>query len=96
MQNTKGWQSRDVEGTGCHSSVLLDQRLNPWKVSRDTGEDGIVLLITGLSKPFAYDPNKNMGPFLIHYCKWPTTVSLEMNHNTAEEITLEFGDVPCS
>ena len=84
-QDTKGWQSREVEGTGGHSSVLLDRRLNPWQESRDAGENGIVLLITTLSKPFADDSNKNMSPFLIH-CKWPTTVSLEVKHNAAAEM----------
>ena len=85
-QDTKGWHSREVEGTGGHSSVLLDRRLNPRQETRDAGEDGIVLLITGLSKPFADDSNKNMSPFLIHDCKWPTTVSLEVKHNAADEI----------
>ena len=75
-QDTKGWQSREVEGTGGHSSVLLDRRLNPWQESRDAGEDGIVLLAAALSKPFADDPNKNVGTFLICYREWPTTVTL--------------------
>ena len=94
-QDTKGWQNREVEGTGGHSSVLLDRRLNPWQESRDAGEDGIVLLITGLSQPFADDSNKNMSPFLIH-CKWPTTVSLEVKHNAADEMIFWFGDAPCT
>ena len=75
-QDTKGWQSREVEGTGGHSSVLLDRRLNPWQESRDAGEDGIVLLAAALSKPFADDPNKNLGTLLICYCEWSTTVAL--------------------
>ena len=75
-QDTKGWQSREVEGTGGHSSVLLDRRLNPRQVSRDAGEDGIVLLIAALSKPFADDPNKNVGTLLIRCCQWPPTVAL--------------------
>ena len=89
-QDTKGWRSREVEGTGGHSSVLLDRRLVQWLDSSDTGEDGIVLLFTTLSKPFADDSNKNMSPFLIHDCKWPTTVSLEVKHNAAD-MKLYFG-----
>ena len=67
-QDTKSWQSREVEVTGSHSSVLLDRRLNPGKESRDAGEDGIVLLIAALSKPFADDPNKNVGTIIICCC----------------------------
>ena len=74
--DTKGWQSREVEGTGGHSAVLLDRRLNPRQETRDAGENGKVLLTATFSKPFAYDPNEDMGPFLIHNCKWPTTVTL--------------------
>ena len=95
-QDTKGWRSREVEGTGGHSSVLLDRRLNPRQVSRDAGEDGIVLLAAALSEPFADDPNKNVGPFLIHNCKWPTTVSLVVKHkSTEDEMTIWFGDTHC-
>ena len=75
-QDTKGWQNREVEGTGGHSAVLLDRRLNPWQESRDAGGDVVVLLAAVLSKPFADDPNKNVGSFLIHYCEWSTTVTL--------------------
>ena len=75
-QDTKGWRSREVEGTGGHSSVLLDRRLNPWQESGDTGEDCIVLLTAFASEPFADDPNKNVGTFLICYREWPTTVTL--------------------
>ena len=75
-QDTKGWQNREVEGTGGHSSVLLDRRLNPWQESRDAGEDGIVLLAAALSEPFADDPNKNVGTLLICCCEWPPTVTL--------------------
>ena len=75
-QDTKGWQNREVEGTGGHSSVLLDRRLNPWQESRDAGEDGIVLLAAALSKPFADDSNKSVDPICVHYCQWPTTVTL--------------------
>ena len=75
-QDTKGWQSREVEGTGGHSSVLLDRRLDPWQETRDAGEDGIVLLITALSKPFADNSNKNVGTLLICCCEWPATVAL--------------------
>ena len=82
-----GWRSGEVEAAGGHSSVLLDGRLNPRQETRDTGEYGIVLLITAFSKPFADDPNKNMGPYLIHDCKWPTTVSLVVKDNAAGEIT---------
>ena len=76
MQDTKGWRSREVEGTGGHSSVLLDRRLNPRQETRDAGEDGIVLLAAALSKPFADDPNKNVGTFLICNREWPATVTL--------------------
>ena len=86
-EDTQGRRSRNVEATGGHSPVLLDRRLDPWQESRDAGEDGIVLLAAALSKPFADDPNKNMGPFLIHDCKWPTTVSLVVKDNAADEIT---------
>ena len=74
-QDTKGWQSREVEGTGGHSSVLLYRRLNPRKETRDAGEDGIVLLAAALSKLFTDDPNKNVSSSLIH-CQWSTTVAL--------------------
>ena len=42
-----------------------------------------------------------MGPFL-HDCKWPTTVSLEVKHNTLNEICLvrhlawSFHSTPCT
>ena len=75
-QDTKGWQNREVEGTGGHSSVLLDRRLNPRKESRDAGEDGIVLLAAFAAKPFADNTNKNVVIILIHNCKWSTTVAL--------------------
>ena len=93
-QDTKGWWRREVECTGGHSSVLLDRRPNPRQESRDAGEDGIVLLITALSKPFADNSNKNMSSLLIH-CKWPTTVSLEVKHNAADEMIFWFGNTPC-
>ena len=75
-QDTKGWQSREVEGTGGHSTVLLDRRLNPGQESRDAGEDGVVLLAATLSESFADDANKNVGSFVVHYCQRPTTVTL--------------------
>ena len=75
-QDTTGWQSREVEGTGGHSSVLLDRRLDPRQESRDAGEDGVVLPTAVAPKPFADDANKNVAIFLIHNCKWPTTVAL--------------------
>ena len=75
-EDTQGGRSREVEATGGHSSVLLDRRLNPWQESRDAGEDGVVLLAAALSKLFADNPNKNMGPFRIHCRKWPAAVSL--------------------
>ena len=73
---TNGWRRRDSEATGGHSPVLLDRRLDPWQESRDAGEDGIVLLAAALSKPFADDPNKNVGTLLICCCEWPPTVTL--------------------
>ena len=99
--DTQGWRSRDVEATRGHSSVFLDRRLDPRQETRDAGVNGIVLLIARISKPFAYDPNKDMGPFL-HDCKWPTTVSLEVNHNAVNEIGLvrhlawSFHSTPCT
>ena len=75
-QDTKGWRSREVEGTGGHSSVLLDRRLNPRQESGDTGEDGIVLLTAFASEPFADDPDENVGSFLIYNRKWSTAVAL--------------------
>ena len=64
-KDTQGWRSREVEATGGHSSVLFDRGLNPRQESRDAGEDGVVLLAAALSKSFADDPNKNVGPLLI-------------------------------
>ena len=73
---TQGWWSRKFEATGGHSSVLLDRRLDPRQESRDAGEDGVVLPTAVAPKPFADDANKNVAIFLIHNCKWPTTVAL--------------------
>ena len=39
-------------------------------------EDGIVLLAAVVPKPFADDPNKNVGTLLICCREWPTTVAL--------------------
>ena len=75
--DTQGWRSREVEGTRGHSSVLLDQRLNPWKKGRDAGEDGIVLLAaSAVGRLFADNPDENVGSFLVFYCEWSTTVAL--------------------
>ena len=74
--DTKGWQNREVDAARSHSSVLLDQRLNPLLESRDAGEDSVVLLAAALSQTFADNPNKNVGSFLIHHCQWSTTVAL--------------------
>ena len=85
-EDTQGGRSREVEATGGHSSILLDRRLNPWQESRDAGEDSVVLLAAALSKLFADDPNEFVDTFLVH-CEWPATVSLEMKHHTAGEMT---------
>ena len=92
-EDTYGWQSRDFEAiTRSHSSVFLDRRLNPRQETRDAGVDRKVLPIARI--PIADNPNKDMGPFL-HDCKWPTAVSLEVNHNTVNEMTFWFGEPPC-
>ena len=77
--DTKGWQSREVDAARSHSSVLLDQRLNPLLESRDAGEDSVVLLAAALSQTFADNPNKNVGSFFIHYCQRSPTVTLGIN-----------------
>ena len=74
---TQRWQSRDIEATRSHSSVLFDRKLDPWQESRDAGEDGVLLLAALAVKPFADNPNKNVVIFLIDNRKWPTTVALE-------------------
>ena len=75
-KHTQRWRSREIKATGGHSSILLDRRLNPRQESRDAGEDGELLLAAALSKPFAHDPNKNVGTILICCCEWPATVTL--------------------
>ena len=45
-------------------------------MSRDAGEDGKVLLAAALPKSLADNPNNNVGSFVVHYCKWSTTVTL--------------------
>ena len=52
------------------------QRLVAITASRDSGEDGEVLLAAFATKPFADDPNKNVGTLLICCCEWPPTVTL--------------------
>ena len=76
-KHTQRWRSREIKATGGHSSILLDRRLNPRQESRDAGEDGELLLAAALSKPFADDSNKSVDPICVHYCQWPTTVTLD-------------------
>ena len=74
--NTQGWRSREVEATRGHSSVLLNRILNPWKMGRYAGEDGIVLLVaSAVDRLFADNPNENVGSF-VFYCERSTTVAL--------------------
>ena len=73
---TEGRKSREIEATRGHSSILLDQRLNPRKKGGDAGEDCIVLLAATLSQSSAHDPNKNVATLLICGCERSTAVTL--------------------